>query len=427
METSEQQNFEIIDGKVMLKPMFNMEARQIGEVMDDEQKTVEYFQEKFGVFAAKVDNLEEQINTTENKGSFLMKVVHLKNQLKELNGIGDFEGLDNRLEQIELNLKKAIEENRHKNLGFKQVLLTELEAITSAMDFTPETFSQVKEIQQKWIRIGKITEELEEEYENRFDTSVKEFFSKRQEFLEAKKLLTEARIEKYKEIVAEAKALLEAKNFENKAEPFKQLQKRWKEVGHVSPKLLNELWDEFKTTGDAYFSAFKKDSRKNRDGNHKSKDGLKRKKELVKKSKELYEIELSAAMELAKDLQKDWKNSGFAKKEDQQPLYEEFMLACDFVFEYRFLNSIFDKKTKNGEGLSDEDRIAGKVRLMKNLIHKDNEEISRFEDNSFAANVVIRGDSSFGRVVDSRSAGQKRKLEAKKMILAQLHEGIEKR
>ena len=53
--------------------------------------------------------------------------------------------------------------------------------------------------------------------------------------------------------------------------------------------------------------------------------------------------------------------------------------------------------------------------------------INRFEDNSFAANVVIRGDSSFGRVVDSRSAGQKRKLEAKRMILAQLQKGIEKK
>ena len=429
MESSKKDNFEIVDGKVMLLPVLGMEGREIGEVMEDEQQTVAYFQAKYEVFEKKVDELVAKVQTTDNKGSFLMKVLHLKDQLKELNGLGDFEATNQKLEAVEQDLHKSIAENRHKNLGYKQALLSELESFANALDFTPDSFNQVKEIQQKWIRVGRIAEELEDEYETRFDSAIKVFFSKREEFLEARKLLTEARVEKYKALIAEAKELLAANTFANNGEAFKELQKKWKDVGFVSPKLLNDLWAAFKETGDAFFKALKAEHKKQnpKGGQQRSGAGLKRKKELLEQAKTLYDIDLSEASALAKELQKEWKNSGFVKREEQQELYEEFMLACDFVFEYRFLNTLFEKKIKNASELDEALAIKEKVKLIQNLIRKDKDELSRFEDNSLGMNVVIRGDNSFGKVVDSRLSSQKRKLEAKTLIATQLKSGINKK
>ena len=65
VEVSEKEIFEIIEGKVVLKPVLGNDAREIGEVMDDEGQTIKYFKDKFDVFEKKVDDLIVQMNATE--------------------------------------------------------------------------------------------------------------------------------------------------------------------------------------------------------------------------------------------------------------------------------------------------------------------------------------------------------------------------
>ena len=68
----------IQDQQVWLQPFMNYPARQVGDVKESEDDSLVYFARRYGMFQEKVNNLLERIATSENKGSFLMKVLHMK-------------------------------------------------------------------------------------------------------------------------------------------------------------------------------------------------------------------------------------------------------------------------------------------------------------------------------------------------------------
>ena len=74
----EQQYGFVKEGKVFRNAFLDFGQREIGEVKDSEESTLTFFSERFNLAQAKVDQVEEKINATENKGSYLMKVLHLK-------------------------------------------------------------------------------------------------------------------------------------------------------------------------------------------------------------------------------------------------------------------------------------------------------------------------------------------------------------
>ena len=94
------------DGNVYRKGFNGLEDLEIGEVRESEDQSIEYFIEKYNSLVKKIDELEKSVNEATNKGSFLMKLLHMKEKMPEYKGIGDFEALIKRLEKLENGLQK---------------------------------------------------------------------------------------------------------------------------------------------------------------------------------------------------------------------------------------------------------------------------------------------------------------------------------
>ena len=104
----------IKDGKVFLKGFLGKPDREIGEVKEDEASTISYFEARFEQVKEKVEKLKADIHENQNKGSFLMKLIHLRDSLYATDALGDFIPLIEELNQQETYLNEIIQANRTK-------------------------------------------------------------------------------------------------------------------------------------------------------------------------------------------------------------------------------------------------------------------------------------------------------------------------
>jgi predicted ribosome quality control (RQC) complex YloA/Tae2 family protein len=112
----------ITDNKVYLKGFLNQPDRVIGEVKEDEASTIKYFEDRFSSLLEKIEALKKDIEENQNKGSFLMKLIHLKDSLLEYDALGDFVPLIEELEKIQVSLEEIIKKNRERNLEIKRMI-----------------------------------------------------------------------------------------------------------------------------------------------------------------------------------------------------------------------------------------------------------------------------------------------------------------
>ena len=149
----------IKDGKVFLKGFLGKPDREIGEVKEDEASTISYFEARFEQVKEKVEKLKADIHENQNKGSFLMKLIHLRDSLYATDALGDFIPLIEELNQQETYLNEIIQANRTKNLEVKKGLILEAEAMKNDTDWK-ETAEKFKDLKLRWINTGPVDKEI---------------------------------------------------------------------------------------------------------------------------------------------------------------------------------------------------------------------------------------------------------------------------
>jgi len=100
------------DGKVYIKSYLNFPEREIGFVRTTEEEALQYFVKRFELAKTKVEQLVQQIDEVQNKGSFLTKVLQMKTYLAEFDGLGDFLPLFDQLNKLESYLSDLIKVNQ---------------------------------------------------------------------------------------------------------------------------------------------------------------------------------------------------------------------------------------------------------------------------------------------------------------------------
>ncbi|MCP4520102.1 MAG: DUF349 domain-containing protein [Cytophagales bacterium] len=416
MKTHESPFGYVEDGKVYQKGFLDIPNTLIGEVVDnDDETSIKYFEQRFEKVQQKVEEVVTAVNEATNKGSFLMRIVHLKGTLKEPKALGDYNTLYLKLEGLEEGIQKQVAENRERNLLAKQALLDELKEIVE-VPYVKESLDKVKDVQSRWIRVGKVSGEeqkLQEEYQNLTDG----FFKARKELSDAKKQVTEQRLQKYQSLISEAKSLLEKGEFDKDAEDFKQLQKDWKEVGFVNKNALNDLWKTFKETGNKFFEGLKsqKKVRRKSEANQNNEAKNEKKRALLEEAQTFFETEVSPQLiDRAKVLQRDWKAIGYTPNFDEE--YDAFSLACNYVFEYQYLTKFVQNRDKDYPKRNEEERKQRLIKGIRTLIQRDKEELERYQDN-VSSMTILSSKSSFEKVLDTRLGSLEKKLATKRKIL----------
>src|SRR5688572_2812655 len=372
------------ENQVWLKAFMDYPERQVGEVKEVEDESLQYFAQRFNLFREKVDSLIKKIEESENKGSFLMKVLHLKEQIGKYDAIGDFEALHNRLTNAENEIKAAISRNRDKNLSTKIAMITEAEGLQESIDWKG-TAERLKELRANWIKTGPVEKALNEEIEERFRTAVEHFFTRKKDFFEDKYAMVNRILDKYKSLIQQSEDLKNSEDFEGTTKKLKELQNQWKEVGGDLPrKTANDLWTKFRAAHNHFFERLKNriTETKTESRDKFMEDNLARKKQLVVEAEQLlYLPNMQDATTKAKDLQATWKKVGPAKGAESDKAWERFMIACDKVFELSSLEHYMRKKPLPADKNTPADQVHARINALKEFIKYDKQEIEVLETN----------------------------------------------
>ncbi|WP_439881040.1 DUF349 domain-containing protein [Pontibacter sp. MBLB2868] len=410
----------IQDQQVWLKPFMNYPARQVGDVKESEDDSLVYFAKRFEMFQDKVNNLLERIATSENKGSFLMKVLHMKEQVGNYDALGDFEKIYHQLTKAEEEINETIKQNREKNLSIKVELVRQAEAHSESIEWKEAT-EMLKELRSTWIKTGPIEKELTDEIEERFRAAIDKFFERKKNYFEDKKRMLNRTYERYRELIQKSIALQNSEDWEETTAKLKQLQQQWKEVGGNLPrKTTTNLWSEFRRAHNHFFDRLKQKIN-NEKAESKEKyyeQNFERKKELASEAERLLQQNsLGDAVRRAKELQAEWKKVGPVHPSVSDMIWERFIKGCDKVFEMSSLEHYIRKRQQAaGEVPSEEDGLQARISALKDFIKSDKSELEVLESNLGKLS-DSPGSDSFRSMLQGKIRNFNRKINTKKELI----------
>lgn len=389
----------IIDNKIYLNAWGENPERAIGEVRDSEESSVQYFVDRFAELDAKITALEKEIETSQNKGSFLMKLVHLKKQLSGHDGLGDYPALMNRLIKQESILEEIIEKNRERNTEIKESLLVEVRAAAEKINWKEATV-EIHDIKARWIKTGNPDEAKQEELEEQFWGVIEAFFEKKKEFYEDKKLLGEKRKKEYEAVVEQAKSL-DGLFGKARYEKINELKETWKEIGNIPKEDYVPLLKQFN-----YLIKPK------RPGNRPSPPSFDIQAIMDKLGKYLSGEHYSFKdLEQLKTNLKGYRPQDFDGKNKRREAFKTIQL----LMERDFVDKIANKRFKNFRELEKPKKRQIRIGVLEELINRDKTDLEKFQENS--ANFSSSAGNTI-EFVEKKLSQQKGKIEIKEALLA---------
>lgn len=410
-------------GGVWLRPVLAQPARQIGLVKESDEVALRYFSQRFEGLRLKVNELLARMETSENRGSFLMKVLHLKELTLRYNGLGDFAGLHRRLTDAEDAVAVTVVQNREKNLAIKRGFIAEAEALRDSVEWVTAG-EKVKDLRQGWLKTGPVDRALTNELEHRFQTAIQTFFDRRKAFQADKKSMVSRVQARYRELIQQAENLKNSDQFETTSRQLKQLQQSWREVnGSLPKKQATELWTRFRAANNHFFERLKvhiaaQQAAAGAAAPAAPDELLARKRALAERAEDLMNIPPQEAIHQAKTLQAEWKQVGTVRGEESDRLWQRFMVACDKIFELSALEYHLRKRL-GGEPLAANaaERARFRVTTLRDLLQGDHEELAVLRDNLDKLGPSAANDA-FRLMLQTKIRSFERKIRTKNDLIA---------
>ena len=429
METQVSNEYGYIrDGKIYLRGYLEYPDRQIGEVKISEEATINYFTNRFKIAEQKVEELRRLIEEAQNKGSYLMKLIHLRQYLTDFDGLGNYVVLFQQLDAMEEDLRKIIVVNRAKNLEIKQALVQEAEALADSTNWQ-ETTELFKDLKTKWIKTGLAEKGWEEQLDTRFNALVDGFFQRRKDFFDEQNRVVRQRSAQYDSLIERVFGLRNESDVDAGMATLKKLQEEWKSVGKIPVKRAAHLWKKFKKGNDLFYERYKRAKGISSQPYVKRVDPkIAAQEKLCAEAEKLAALtdDMVQAAERGKQLLMEWKEVSRPKLPDNR-LADRFRLACDKIFELNYLMRVVKRKHHFFDQKRLEDQLRIKVSIMADLIYKDKSELSLYESSVIGPGVATSGvdrNQMLDKAVLSKLSIQKRKIGVKEQILKELQEKL---
>lgn len=233
------------------------------------EEALAYFVRKFEVVAAEVALLAARIvSGAMVPEDALQSVAKLRNQIDNLNGVGNLAALRASLEQIPslieeskpaFEARKAADqaakaEKRAAAMSLKEKIVSEAETLKESTQWKA-TSERLKELLDQWKKAPRLDKKSDVDLWKRF-SSARNFFDKkrRQHFSTLTKQQSEVKSVKEK-VVLEAESLANSTDWVNTARKYKALMDTWKAAGRGKRNDDDKLWLRFKKAQDTFFAA----------------------------------------------------------------------------------------------------------------------------------------------------------------------------
>ena len=385
-------------GKIYQSAWGEHPDREIGEVRDeDNEKSSQFFQDRFSDLENKIKEVTDKIDSTENKGSFLMKLVHLKENLSQHDGLGDYPSLLETLLKYESLVRDIILKNRVRNTEIKTALIEELKEIVEIVNWK-EASDKINDIKGRWIKTGSAEEDKNQSLEDDFWGIIQSFYDRKKQFYEDKQKLSDHRKRQYEELVDAAKALKDLRGQE-RFNRVKELKEKWKEVGGVPAEIYQPLFQDFnqQLKGKKFVPQ----------ANH---EDILKGLEKIKVGEDPFEKD--KLDRLKKSLLSDKRRS---------PDKHKCLELIQLLNEREFVKSLSQKRFPDFAKLDPDKKKNIRLGIIKDLITRDKDDLKIYEENS--AN-FSSADGSMNKMVESKIRSQKRKIDIKSKLLEWVEQGI---
>ncbi|MFT6865798.1 MAG: hypothetical protein ACJA08_000623 [Cyclobacteriaceae bacterium] len=387
--------------KVILNGWGEYPDREIGEVKDDNpDHSFHYFEERYKELETKISDLEKTIEESINKGSFLMKLLHLKEVIPTHEGLGDYQSLLDKLLTMETLLQEVIAKNREKNSELKKTLISEVQIAADKFNWKEAT-EEIHDIKTRWIKTGNALEEEQEQLEESFWAIVSGFFEKKKAFYEDKKRLGEKNKVEYEHLVKEAEKLVNIHGKE-RFEKVKELKDLWAELGNIPKEEYGPLVDLFnkhlKPTNrpqpqtidlkalikelDGYLSGTGKVNLKTLEG---------------------YRSQL-----------KTYLPAEYKAKQERKEAFSKIQL----LKEWDFLINVSSKRLKTYKELDAAEQRKLEIKVLEDLLVRDREDLAKYLSNS---GNFTSASGQMNPIIEKKLTQQKMKVAIKEQLLAMLN------
>lgn len=273
------------------------------------------------------------------------------------------------------------------NLTRKTALCEKVEAIAkeenkNATDWENHT-KQIIDIQTEWKTIGFAPQKMNVKIVDRFRAACDDFFGRKAEFFKTLKEKFAENTKKKKEMVEQAKALMDSTDWKATSDKLIKLQKEWKTIGMVPKKVGDQLWAEFVAACNKFFEARNAATAGTR---NEEQQNLDRKKEIIAKLKELLDSTADNVQATLQQLIDEYGKIGHVPFKEKDKLFKEYHKVVDAL--YKQLNISASKQrldnfkssiksmAKQGEDMLDNER----GRLMRRY-EQLKSEITTYENN----------------------------------------------
>ncbi|MBX7094941.1 MAG: DUF349 domain-containing protein [Flavobacteriales bacterium] len=264
---------------------------------------------------------------------------------------------DYRVRREELRKNKT--ESEKSNLKEKQAILAEILRVISEEENISKAYQQFNDLKDKWRNIGSVPSDKHHDIQREFSRLSELFYYNMNIYKELRENDLKKNTGSKMELVDKLIALAESNSLRDLEGGLRAVQREWDHTGAVLKEkwedIRNQYWDLVKKVEDKIHSLREEREKK-------QEEFLAAKRRLVEKAKEVAARENTNQKDWEKHteellaLQNEWKTIGFAAKEENEKIWQEFRSVCDGFFAskkefFGELKNVFDENKKKKQTL----------------------------------------------------------------------------
>ena len=309
---------------------------------------------------------------------------------------------------------ESMKGNQQENLEAKTALCEKVEALLEQEIKDSGTWNrlskEIEDIQKEWRTIGFASKKDNQKIYDRFRKACNDFFTKKKAFYSGYKDQMQENLEKKIALCEEAESLQNSEDWKETTNRFIDLQKRWREIGPVSRKKSDQVWNRFRAACDAFFE--RRDKSGAGSPSKQYADNLAAKRALIAEVEAFEPLESREETVAAlKAFQARWNEIGFVPFKEKEKVQRAFKAALD---------AQFDRLRGEGRPARREAAVKDPVRserekLVQEYLQKE-QEIATWSNNM--------GFFAKSKNADALLADMDKKIEAAKEELAALEARI---
>jgi hypothetical protein len=300
------------------------------------EEALAYFVRKFEAMASEVALLAARVTSGAMVPSDAnAAVARLRQQIKELNGVGDLEALAASLEQIPLLIegnrgayeaKKAAENaakaaERQVILESKEKIVAEAESLAMSESWK-STGDRLKVLLEEWKAAPRLDKKSDADLWKRFSASRNKFDKRRRTHFAALDAIQEKVASAKVELVTEAEQLATSTQWVPTAKRFKVLMAQWKATGRGKKGEDAKLWNRFKAAQDQFFAAKNADLAKR---DEQMDANLGKREALIQEIEALLPItNVETAVKTFRELARQWDRIGMTQRDKKAAFESRF-------------------------------------------------------------------------------------------------------